>query len=103
LAGLSVVLKIAGTDEIGFFSGPVGVSLDPYKTFAEHAESTMKGFGTDELGLSAALVRFRPFLQEVSKEYQRIYSKSLKDRVKGETSGDYRALLVGLLDSPANA
>ncbi|TMW58724.1 hypothetical protein Poli38472_010283 [Pythium oligandrum] len=78
----------------------VGLALDPYKTFADHFESTMKGIGTDEKGLSVTLVRFRPWLRDVAKQYEREYSQSLRDRIKGETNGDYRKLLLALYDAP---
>lgn len=60
----------------------------------------MKGMGTDEQGLSVALVRFRPYLREISQAYERQFNASLKDRIKGETSGDFRALLLALFDAP---
>ncbi|DAZ93218.1 TPA: hypothetical protein N0F65_001570 [Lagenidium giganteum] len=81
----------------------VRLSLEPAEFLAEHFESTMKGFGTDEKGLSAALVRYHAYLPAVRNEYVKKYGKSLKDRIHGETSGDYRKLLEALLEAPTSA
>lgn len=74
--------------------------LDPFHFLAEHFESTMKGFGTDEKGLSAAVVRYQPWLREISESYEARYKRSLKQRIHGEVSGDYRKLLLALFDAP---
>eukprot|EP00644_Phytophthora_capsici_P001064 jgi/Phyca11/9976/fgenesh1_pm.PHYCAscaffold_43_\ len=69
-------------------------TLDPYPVIAEVFEKTMKGFGTDETGLSAALVRYQPLLPHVKAAYKRLYHEELRDRIAGETSGDYKKLLL---------
>ncbi|TYZ68706.1 hypothetical protein PybrP1_005397, partial [[Pythium] brassicae (nom. inval.)] len=67
----------------------VRLCLDPFHLIAEHFESTMKGLGTDEKGLSAAVVRYQPWLSEITKAYEGLYRRSLKERIHGEidTSG----------------
>ncbi|KAF1315993.1 Annexin, partial [Globisporangium splendens] len=74
--------------------------MDPYPTIAEVFEKTMKGFGTDETGLSTALVRYHSVLPHVKTAYKKLYNKELRDRIYGETSGDYRKLLLEIYDAP---
>lgn len=74
--------------------------LDPFHLIAEHFESTMKGLGTDEKALSAAVVRYQPWLAEIAQSYEGLYKRSLKERINGEVSGDYGKLLLALFDAP---
>jgi len=78
----------------------VRLRLDPYPAIAELFERTMKGIGTDETGLSTALVRYQSLLPEVKAAYKRIYREELRDRIIGETSGDYKKLLLEVFDAP---
>ncbi|KAG6968797.1 hypothetical protein JG687_00003556 [Phytophthora cactorum] len=75
-------------------------TLDPYPAIAEVFEKTMKGFGTDETGLSTALVRYQSVLPYVKAVYKRLYHEELRDRISGETSGDYKKLLLEVFDAP---
>ncbi|ETK76597.1 hypothetical protein L917_16752 [Phytophthora nicotianae] len=75
-------------------------TLDPYPAIAEVFEKTMKGFGTDETGLSTALVRYQSVLPHVKAAYKRLYHEELRDRISGETSGDYKKLLLEVFDAP---
>lgn len=76
------------------------MSLKPFETLARHFESTMKGLGTDEKRLTAAVIRYQTALPQIQAAYKKIYGRSLKDRVKGDTSGDYGQLLLTLLHHP---
>lgn len=76
--------------------------LEPLELLAEYFESTMKGFGTDEEGLSSAVVRYHCVLPQIKEAYKKKYGKELRDRIHGETSGDYRALLEALVDAPSH-
>ncbi|KAF4150317.1 Annexin [Phytophthora infestans] len=75
-------------------------TLDPYPAIAEVFEKTMKGFGTDETGLSTAIVRYQSILPYVKAAYRRLYHEELRDRISGETSGDYKKLLLAVFDAP---
>ncbi|KAL4110883.1 hypothetical protein PRIC1_002568 [Phytophthora ramorum] len=75
-------------------------TLDPYPAIAEVFEKTMKGFGTDETGLSTALVRYQSVLPYVKAAYKKLYHEELRDRISGETSGDYKKLLLEVFDAP---
>lgn len=76
--------------------------LDRNKAIADVFEGTMTGFGTNEKALSAAVIRYHPFLSTVAPIFEKIYGKSLKERIKGETSGEYGELLLVLLDAPTS-
>ncbi|KAE9352869.1 hypothetical protein PF008_g5262 [Phytophthora fragariae] len=75
-------------------------TIDPYPAIAEVFEKTMKGFGTDETGLSTALVRYQSVLPYVKAAYKKLYHEELRDRISGETSGDYKRLLLEVFDAP---
>ena len=76
----------------------LNMKLNPYKTAAEHIKSTCAGIGTDELGLSCAILRYQHILPRVMVEHVNISSKTVEDRVVSETSGYYRKLLVQMIN-----
>jgi hypothetical protein len=78
----------------------VRMALEPLELLSELFEKTMKGFGTDEDALSAALVRYHAVLHDIRPVYKKKYGKELRDRIHGETSGDYRKLLLAVFDAP---
>jgi hypothetical protein len=63
---------------------------------ADRFEKSMKGLGTEDDKLIRLVVRHRaPYVIEPIKQaYAAKYKKSLADRIKGDTSGDYRKLLL---------
>ncbi|KAH8918621.1 Annexin [Atractiella rhizophila] len=69
---------------------------------AKWIEKSMKGMGTKDNELVYRVLRaaWNPqhFVQ-VSLAYQSKYKKSLKDRIRGETSGKYRDMLVAIYDN----
>lgn len=75
----------------------LGMKLTPYETIAEHIKGTCAGMGTDELGLSCAVLRYQHVLPRVIIEHSNMYSKTVGDRVREETSGDYKALLLEMV------
>ncbi|KAK1930562.1 Annexin A7 [Phytophthora citrophthora] len=60
----------------------------------------MAGIGTDSTALSAAIVRYHPYLGYIMPVYEKKYKMTLQDRIKGEASGDYQELLLTLLETP---
>ncbi|KAH9184063.1 hypothetical protein AeNC1_013962 [Aphanomyces euteiches] len=76
----------------------VNLQLNPIETIAEQLERTMAGIGTDEYGLSAALVRYASYLPQVAHAYRAKYNKDLRERISGETSGDFKKLLLIIYD-----
>ena len=71
---------------------------------AKNLEKTMAGLGTKDTMLIYRLVRAHwdsNRLKEVKDAYQRRYGKQLESRVKGETSGPYRDLLIAIVKGAA--
>lgn len=77
-------------------------AVDPIKRDVEGIEDSMKGLGTKDAYLIERLVRIhwdRARMENVKFVYKRMYHKDLSSRIKGETSGDYRAALLAMLES----
>jgi hypothetical protein len=73
----------------------------PDEYWANRCHEAIAGLGTDDrLLVRCFSENSKPFLQEVSKAYKKIYAKTLEEDVKGDTSGHYRQLLETLLDLP---
>jgi len=75
----------------------LGMKLHPYETAAEQIKSTCAGMGTDELGLSCAILRYQHILPQVMIEHTNLFGKSIADRISSETSGDYEKLLLEMV------
>jgi len=74
-------------------------AVDRVKADADGLEASMKGLGTKDELLVNRLVRChwnREHLRQVNVAYKRFYNKQLIDRVRSETSGDYKALVTAL-------
>ncbi|KAG3111104.1 hypothetical protein PI125_g9415 [Phytophthora idaei] len=76
----------------------VRMVFEPFELLAELFESTMKGLGTDEYGLSVAVVRYHAMLPQIKTAYKKLYGKELSKRIRGDTSGEYRDLLLAIVD-----
>jgi annexin A7/11 len=62
-------------------------------------EESMKGFGTKDQLLISRLIRMhwdRNYFAQVKSAYTTKYGKDLVARIRGETSGDYKNMLVAL-------
>jgi annexin A7/11 len=75
----------------------LGMKIKPYETVANLIDKACRGFGTNELLLTTVLIRYQPIMKEVMEAHQKLYSQSVPDRVKSETSGDYEALLLEII------
>ncbi|KAJ3750363.1 hypothetical protein DFH05DRAFT_1466998 [Lentinula detonsa] len=67
---------------------------------AKLLEKSMKGLGTKDKQLVRRVVRYhwdRPRFEAIKAAYQKKYRKSLEGRIAGETSGDYKRLLVAIV------
>nr|XP_056716072.1 annexin A4 [Euleptes europaea] len=65
--------------------------------FAERLYNSMKGLGTDDNTLIRIMVsRSEIDLIDIKAEFKRKYGKSLYSFIKGDTSGDYRKVLLHL-------
>lgn len=69
---------------------------------ARHFEKAMAGLGTDDSKLIRLVTRFRhpAIMNKVKEAYRLEFDKTLADRIHGETSGDFRKLLLELIGEP---
>lgn len=76
-------------------------ALDPAMRDAVLLEECMKGAGTKDYKLVVRIVRLHwnwPHLEQVKRAYHHRYNRDLRERVRGETSGDYQRLMLALLE-----
>ncbi|KAF9258306.1 Annexin [Marasmius fiardii PR-910] len=69
---------------------------------AKLLEASMKGLGTKDKQLVWRIVRFhwdKPRFEAIKKAYHKKYKKSLESRVSGETSGDYKKMMLALISA----
>lgn len=74
--------------------------VDKYMHAAKLLEDAMKGLGTKDHLLVSRVVRFhwdQGFLANVLGAYRQRYGKTLAARIHGETSGDYRLLMLACI------
>ena len=74
--------------------------VDKYMHAATLLEDSMAGMGTKDHLLVARTIRFhwdRNYLANVKAAYQQRYRKSLGSRISGETSGDYKRLMLACI------
>lgn len=70
---------------------------------AKGIRDAIKGLGTDDAKLVSIITkRSNAHLQAVAAEYISSFGKSVIDDIKGDTSGDYRELLVSLVEARPN-
>ena len=75
----------------------VHVSLDPPDYFASRVNYAIKGLGTKDTLLIRILVsREEIDMPQIREAYKRKYNKEMIKDIEGDTSGDYRKLLVEL-------
>ncbi|KAE9030016.1 hypothetical protein PR003_g10214 [Phytophthora rubi] len=80
----------------------VRLALEPDAAIADHFERMMKGLGTDEKGLSAAVIRYHWMQPRVEALYEKLYGRSLEERIRTDTDANYGDLLVTLLHIPTD-
>uniref|UniRef100_A0A7R9ZI03 Annexin n=1 Tax=Pseudictyota dubia TaxID=2749911 RepID=A0A7R9ZI03_9STRA len=76
----------------------LGMKLKPYETIAHLIKSACAGMGTDEEQLSACIIRYQAVWEKVELAHLDLFGKSVADRVKHETSGHYKRLLLAVLE-----
>ncbi|WAR24105.1 ANXA4-like protein [Mya arenaria] len=75
----------------------VRIAKNPPAYFAELLYKSMKGVGTKDSTLIRVVVtRSEVDMVQIKHAFQRLYGKSLRSFIKGDTSGDYKKLLLAL-------
>eukprot|EP00541_Cyclophora_tenuis_P002847 CAMPEP_0116544526 /NCGR_PEP_ID=MMETSP0397-20121206/2164_1 /TAXON_ID=216820 /ORGANISM="Cyclophora tenuis, Strain ECT3854" /LENGTH=328 /DNA_ID=CAMNT_0004068743 /DNA_START=40 /DNA_END=1026 /DNA_ORIENTATION=- len=77
----------------------VGMKIKPEETVAKLIKSTCAGFGTDELGLTCAIIRYQSILPQVNEMHQELFEKTIQERIESETGGNYKRLLLAIVDN----
>jgi hypothetical protein len=68
---------------------------------AEIIHKAVQGMGTDEKAINQVLGhRSKHQIQEIAKAYEHAYKATLLHDIKGDTSGNYKRLLVALINTP---
>ena len=73
--------------------------LNPAEYFARRVNLAVKGLGTNDKMLIRVLVsREGVDMEEMKKIYKNIFQKDMAEDVRSDTSGDYRKLLLGIVN-----
>lgn len=76
----------------------IGMKLNPYETIAKLIKSACAGFGTDEILLTACCIRYQYVMQQVMSAHIDLFGKTVQDRIRHETSGKYKDLLLAIVN-----
>lgn len=75
--------------------------INPADYYATRIYKACKGFGTDEEIVTRSLVVMDEiFLPQIKKIFQTKYDMSLAETIDSECSGDYKRMLLALINSP---
>lgn len=75
--------------------------INPADYYATRIYKACKGFGTDDGILVRSLVVMdEVYLGEIKKIYQSKFGMTLRDQINSEVSGDYKNMLLALVDTP---
>lgn len=77
---------------------------DPAKHDADLLEDSMRGMGTKDVALVRRVVMIhwdKQRLQQCKAAYKHFYKRDLAERIKSETSGDYKKLMVACVNNGA--
>jgi len=95
---LESVIKNATSGNFGKLCTALSKTVLDYDVWCLH--NAIEGIGTDEDCLIDILVgRTNNDIMIMNKVYKETYNKSLEDDVRGDTSGNFRALLIALLQA----
>ncbi len=77
----------------------LGMKLKPYETAAKLIKAACAGMGTDELLLTCSIIRYQHVMKEVMAAHIELFGKSIHDRVRNEVKGNFKALLLEVLNA----
>lgn len=81
----------------------LGMKVKPFETVAKLIKKAMKGAGTNELLLSATIIRYQICLKEVMAAFEELFGDKLQETLKKEVGGDFCRLLTELCDAADEA
>jgi hypothetical protein len=70
----------------------------PYEAIAELIKSACAGIGTDELLLTCCVIRYQDIMGRVNFAHEELFGKSVHDRIRSECGGNYKQLLLALME-----
>ena len=74
--------------------------LNQSEYYARRVNYAIKGLGTKDRMLIRALVtREEIDIHDIKESYKKLFGNNMEDDIKGDTSGDYRKILVGIVNS----
>jgi hypothetical protein len=77
----------------------LGMKLKPFETIAGLIKKSTKGIGTNEILLTCTLIRYQDLMPLVSVTHENLFEKSIHQRVKDECSGEYKKILLAVLNT----
>jgi annexin A13 len=77
----------------------MGMKLKPYEEIAKLIKKSCAGIGTNELLLTTAIVRYQSLLKQVNIAHVELYGQTIRDRIGSECGGDYKHVLLELVDA----
>ena len=71
----------------------------PTEFYARQINGAVAGIGTaDNKLIRSIIARADIDMKKISKYYKKIFNKEMADDVKGDTSGNYQKILLGLIN-----
>ncbi|KAL3933820.1 MAG: hypothetical protein SGARI_003617 [Bacillariaceae sp.] len=77
----------------------LGMKLKPFETIAKLVKSACAGMGTDELLLTTCVIRYQHVMKEVMSAHIELFGKTIHERVRSETGGNYEKVLLAVLNA----
>jgi len=90
--------ELSGNVKIGTLH-LLGMKLKPFEAIAKLIKSACAGIGTDELLLTCCVVRYQSVMKDVMTAHIELFGKTVHDRVREETSGNYKEALLATLNA----
>lgn len=77
----------------------LGMKVKPFETMATLIKTACAGIGTDEFLLTCCIIRYQHVMAKVMSSHIEQFGKSIHERVRSETSGNYREALMATLNT----
>ena len=77
----------------------IDMKLKPFEAMAKLIKTACAGFGTDEMLLTACLIRFQPIMGEVQSAHIELFGKTIHDRVRSECRGKFEDILLKIVNT----